>query len=316
MGNLCSKTVKVTEVTATDAELQIIDADENNLDIPDESASIISKYENDILLHEMPLSLYLNILAQYGKEKPKDPIPLRYDFSSEKDDGIFNESINSLTLYKGFVKELLNEPVITTSKKYNELTVRKTEQFMECAYNVIIEMFKKKNDNDTDLIFKHYLVSLGFLYCQARNIEKLKLFFNFLSRNNRLTYESQMNDFFFFPLMVTSTFGIVKAISDERNIDYFKYFDDNNDCYIDDENNKEFIQYCRRFCSYSKVTKYWGNVSYIMKGASIEDLANKKYPPADFQPTWNEFVDLYNTNKIKYWFFNSNAIRKYLIQYK
>ena len=317
MGSLCSNSIKVTELTANDEELQIIDAEINSMDIPDESATIITKFEDDILLSEMPLSQYLNILAFYGKVKPKEQLPLRYDFSAIKDDALFNESINSLALYQNFVKELLDDPMIRNSKKYNETTRKKTERFMECAYKEIIEKSKKKNENDTDLIFKHYLVSLGYLYCRARNIEKLKLFFIFLSDNYRLLYESYMSDFFFFPLIIASTYGIVRAICEERKIDYLKYFDDSNpDCYITDESNKDFIEYCRRFCSYNKIIKYWSNMTYIMKGVTFEQLANKERPPEEYKPTWNEFVELYNKNKIRYWYFSSNAMRKYLIEFK
>ena len=317
MGSLCSNSIKVTELTANDEELKIIDADINNMGIADESVTIINKFEDDILLREMPLSQYLNILALYGKAKPKEQLPLRYDFSAIKDDALFNESINSFSLYQGFVKELLDEPVITNSKKYNETTRKKTERFMECVYKEIIEKTKRKNDNDTDLIFKHYLVPLGYLYCRARNIEKLKLFFIFLSQNYKLRYESYMSDFFFFPLIVASTFGIVRAICQERNIDYCKYFDDGNpDCYIEDAQNKDFIEYCRRFCSYNKINKYWGKMTYIMKGVTIEQLANKEIPPEDFNPTWDEFVKLYESQKIRYWYFSSSAMRKYLTEFK
>ena len=56
MGTICLNSIKVTELTANAEELKIIDADINYMDIADESMTIINKFEDDILLREMPLS--------------------------------------------------------------------------------------------------------------------------------------------------------------------------------------------------------------------------------------------------------------------
>ena len=82
-------------------------------------------------------------------------------------------------------------------KKKNSKEIEDFKKFLIDLFISLESYFKIFVKNNNEGLTKLHILSFGLLFCEARSIEKIKLFFDILSNNNKLKYNRECKEFLF-----------------------------------------------------------------------------------------------------------------------
>lgn len=259
---------------ANDDLMKEIEAfDETN--IIDKTNSIQSKYKNlleSLLLREIPLYRFFELLYKFNNKDIGDKKSERYNFYIHYNTFIQTVNKNQFTEFVDqLLKEVNAEPEKKTTTKNNLLLLY--EKVLEFGLVDTTEEEKRKNG-----ICKFLLLPFGFLYCNARKIDKIDYFFNFFkniggAKNEYINFISEMNTFFRI-LFVLVTFGETACIMEDNQIDFCKFIDDNIDDLSDEQKN--ICNYAKLFCSNSYINDLHSNIKHLHFCSYFNEIGQKR----------------------------------------
>ena len=185
---------------------------------PDEKEISFKDYssKNDELLSEVETSNnilkyvalyeYINLLDIFTLENStiKTEIPKKNNFSSS--DEFFQKEI-SVEEFQSFI-----ENKIFTLDDISEL-IANNESFASVFKQICVELYRalelklrqNYNNDDPIIIKKKNLIPIGLLFCNCKNIEKIKLFFDlFKNENDEFCKSEELNEFMLSDFLIAS----------------------------------------------------------------------------------------------------------------
>ena len=176
---------------------------EKDITIINESYKITNFVEKDLyeksiesklsLLKSIKLALFANYLRKFNENKKGNFSLNNVDYTKQNID--FSKSPFNQVNFKNFIDNLINELVL--KKKKNSKEIEDFKKFLIDLFISLESYFKIFVKNNNEGLTKLHILSFGLLFCEARSIEKIKLFFDILSNNNKLKYNRECKEFLF-----------------------------------------------------------------------------------------------------------------------
>ena len=301
-------------------ELSKYAADIHNILIEDRDVGYYSSLQDYFLLKEIPLHVYVDLLAKVGATKVEKEV--KFDYSYHNGD-IWNKKVNE-ELFKKFIDDLMRLPEVKSAKCG-------TEDFIAQSKLALIEMYKVMREyvlvNETETskmegVSKLYLLAIGILYSKGRGVDKLKFYYDFFklrfdNRIESLFFDSETENLFR-ALLFTATYGETAAICKREGVDFWKYIGDNSLESGLSEEAKRMIQYAKRFCIVSKLNNLYLKMVYISFGYKLKELTKDRMMTYDIKVRngigWEEFYSLFKEHKIECYFLSSYTIREFIMK--
>ena len=301
-------------------ELSDYAADIKNILIEDRDVGYYSSLQDYFLLKEIPLHVYVDLLAKVGATKVDKEV--KFDYSYHKGN-IWNKKVNE-ELFKKFIDDLMRLPEVKSAKCG-------TEDFIAQSKLALIEMYKVMREyvlvNETETskmegVLKLYLLAIGILYSKGRGVDKLKFYYDFFklrfdNRIESLFFDSETENLFR-ALLFTATYGETAAICKREGVDFWKYIGDNSLESGLSEEAKRMIQYAKRFCIVSKLNNLYLKMVYISFGCKLKELTKDRMKTYDIKVRngigWEEFYNLFKEHKIECYFLSSYTIREFIMK--
>ena len=176
---------------------------EKDITIINESYKITNFVEKDLyeksiesklsLLKSIKLALFANYLRKFNENKKGNFSINNVDYTKQNID--FSKSPFNQVKFENFIDNLINELVL--KKKKNSKEIEDFKKFLIDLFISLESYFKIFVKNNNEGLTKLHILSFGLLFCEARSIEKIKLFFDILSNNNKLKYNRECKEFLF-----------------------------------------------------------------------------------------------------------------------
>jgi hypothetical protein len=176
---------------------------EKDITIINESYKITNFVEKDLyeksiesklsLLKSIKLALFANYLRKFNENKKGNFSINNVDYTKQNID--FSKSPFNQVNFVNFIDNLINELVL--KKKKNSKEIEDFKKFLIDLFISLESYFKIFVKNNNEGLTKLHILSFGLLFCEARSIEKIKLFFDILSNNNKLKYNRECKEFLF-----------------------------------------------------------------------------------------------------------------------
>jgi len=176
---------------------------EKDITIINESYKITNFVEKDLyeksiesklsLLKSIKLALFANYLRKFNENKKGNFSINNVDYTKQNID--FSKSPFNQDNFVKFINNLINELVL--KKKKNSKEIEDFKKFLKDLFISLESYFKIFVKNNNEGLTKLHILSFGLLFCEARSIEKIKLFFDILSNNNKLKYNRECKEFLF-----------------------------------------------------------------------------------------------------------------------
>ena len=176
---------------------------EKDITIINESYKITNFVEKDLyeksiesklsLLKSIKLALFANYLRKFNENKKGNFSINNVDYTKQNID--FSKSPFNQVNFEKFIDNLINELVL--KKKKNSKEIEDFKKFLIDLFISLESYFKIFVKNNNEGLTKLHILSFGLLFCEARSIEKIKLFFDILSNNNKLKYNRECKEFLF-----------------------------------------------------------------------------------------------------------------------
>ena len=176
---------------------------EKDITIINESYKITNFVEKDLyeksiesklsLLKSIKLALFANYLRKFNENKKGNFSINNVDYTKQNID--FSKSPFNQVKFEKFIDNLINELVL--KKKKNSKEIEDFKKFLIDLFISLESYFKIFVKNNNEGLTKLHILSFGLLFCEARSIEKIKLFFDILSNNNKLKYNRECKEFLF-----------------------------------------------------------------------------------------------------------------------
>ena len=176
---------------------------EKDITIINESYKITNFVEKDLyeksiesklsLLKSIKLALFANYLRKFNENKKGNFSINNVDYTKQNID--FSKSPFNQVNFVNFIDNLINELVL--KKKKNSKEIEDFKKFLKDLFISLESYFKIFVKNNNEGLTKLHILSFGLLFCEARSIEKIKLFFDILSNNNKLKYNRECKEFLF-----------------------------------------------------------------------------------------------------------------------
>ena len=176
---------------------------EKDITIINESYKITNFVEKDLyeksiesklsLLKSIKLALFAGYLRKFNENKKGNFSLNNVDYTKQNID--FSKSPFNQVNFKNFIDNLINELVL--KKKKNSKEIEDFKKFLIDLFISLEKYFKIFVKKNNEGLTKLHILSFGFLFCEARSIEKIKLFFDILSNNNKLKYNRECKEFLF-----------------------------------------------------------------------------------------------------------------------
>ena len=302
-------------------ELSKYDADIKNILIDDRDVGYYSSLQEYFLLKEIPLYVYVDLLAKVGQAKPSKEV--RMDYSYHKGD-IFNQKVNA-KLFKEFIDKLMVLPEVKSAKCGTEDFIARSKSALTEMYKVMVEyvLVSETEVSKQEGVSKLYLLAIGLLYCKGRGVDKVKFFYDFfkLTFDNRIEtlFFDSYTDNLFRALLFTATYGETAAICKREGVDFWKYLGDGSIVESGmSEEAKRIIEYAKKFCIVSKLNDLYLKMTYLSLGCRLKELTKDLMKEVDVKVRngigWNEFYGLFKDHKIECWFFSSYTIREFIMK--
>ena len=174
------------DITIINESYKITNFEEKNL----YEKSIESKLS---LLKSIKLALFANYLRKFNENKKGNFSINNVDYTKQNID--FSKSPFKKVNFVNFIDNLINE--LALKKKKNSKEIEDFKKFLIDLFISLESYFKIFVKNNNEGLTKLHILSFGLLFCEARSIEKIKLFFDILSNNNKLKYNRECKEFLF-----------------------------------------------------------------------------------------------------------------------
>lgn len=145
------------------------------------------------LLRSIKLAVFAGYLRKFNENKKGNFALNNVNYTKENID--LSKSPLNKDNFESFIDNLINE--LIKKKKNNPNEIEDCKKFLNDLFISLESYFKifiKKNNEGLN---KLHVLSFGFLFCEARSIEKIKLFFDILSNNKKLKYNRECKEFLF-----------------------------------------------------------------------------------------------------------------------
>ena len=174
------------DITIINESYKITNFEEKNL----YEKSIESKLS---LLKSIKLALFAGFLRKFNENKKGNFSLNNVDYTKQNID--FSKSPFNQDNFVKFIDNLINE--LALKKKKNSKEIEDFKKFLIDLFISLEKYFKIFVKKNNEGLTKLHILSFGFLFCEARSIEKIKLFFDILSNNNKLKYNRECKEFLF-----------------------------------------------------------------------------------------------------------------------
>lgn len=174
------------DITIINESYKITNFEEKNL----YEKSIESKLS---LLKSIKLALFAGYLRKFNENKKGNFSLNNVDYTKQNID--FSKSPFNQVNFVNFIDNLINE--LALKKKKNSKEIEDFKKFLIDLFISLEKYFKIFVKKNNEGLTKLHILSFGFLFCEARSIEKIKLFFDILSNNNKLKYNRECKEFLF-----------------------------------------------------------------------------------------------------------------------
>lgn len=174
------------DITIINESYKITNFEEKNL----YEKSIESKLS---LLKSIKLALFAGYLRKFNENKKGNFSLNNVDYTKQNID--FSKSPFNKDNFVNFIDNLINE--LALKKKKNSKEIEDFKKFLIDLFISLEKYFKIFVKKNNEGLTKLHILSFGFLFCEARSIEKIKLFFDILSNNNKLKYNRECKEFLF-----------------------------------------------------------------------------------------------------------------------
>ena len=174
------------DITIINESYKITNFEEKNL----YEKSIESKLS---LLKSIKLALFAGFLRKFNENKKGNFSLNNVDYTKQNID--FSKSPFNQDKFVNFIDNLINE--LALKKKKNSKEIEDFKKFLIDLFISLEKYFKIFVKKNNEGLTKLHILSFGFLFCEARSIEKIKLFFDILSNNNKLKYNRECKEFLF-----------------------------------------------------------------------------------------------------------------------
>lgn len=149
-------------------------------------------------LRSIKLAYFAYHLRKFNEQQKGNFSNNCYNYTKENID--FSKSPITQDNFKTFINNLINELVY--KKKRNTPEIENFKNFLFDLFESLEKYFQLFVKNKNIGLSKLSVLSFGFLFCEARSIEKIKLFFEILSnkKNNKeleLVYNRECKEFLF-----------------------------------------------------------------------------------------------------------------------
>ena len=234
------------------------------------------------------LKEYLNLLETYTVENSNIPFEgkMRIDFSSNDD---FLNQLLTVDEFHNFIENKIVKAssLSETLEKKNEQVSTFKEAFIE-IFNSLLLKLGQHYDKKIDTLSKRDLISVGLLFCDANNIDKVKVLFDiFKDDKGEFVSSPELNEFLMC-LFLISSYCMISARKKASN----------NNSQIPALQKDDLVNMLK--------------VSELKDAQNLLKIFNENF----FKKTnygWNEFKTLFEDKDSGFgWLFSSNGIRKKL----
>ena len=200
--NLCKKKESQIEnvFCPNEKEIKFLDYKSSNNDL----LEIIDLTYN--FFTYIPLKEYLNLLEFYSVEKATDEFEgeMRINFS-------FKDEFLSQTLTSVEFQNFIENKIIKVSGLTEIIETRKDQvstfkdAFVEIFNSLLLKLKQNYPDKELNSISKRDLISIGLLFCDANNIDKMKILFDiFKGENEEFASSEELNEFLLCSFLISS----------------------------------------------------------------------------------------------------------------
>lgn len=265
------------------------------------------KLTDELLLKEIPLSKYVDILMKFDSEKIEEQLLMQYNYY--QNETVLLQRINRKQ-FSNFIELLLKDVNSLPEKKEDtkEKMLLMYDQVIEFGITDLAEEEKRKNG-----ISRYFLLAFGFLYCNARIIDKIIYFFDFFKKQEeKMKFESEVNTFFRI-LLVLATYGETSCVMKDNKIDFLKYVDNTMENLTDEQ--KEIKNYAKRFCIKTHINNlqvYMNHLHFCSDFNKIKNDIEKINLKIEKGLDKDTYISLFEKKQIPIFYFSSVYIRDYI----
>ena len=200
--NLCKKKESQIEnvFCPNEKEIKFLDYKSSNNDL----LEVIDSTYN--FFTYIPLKEYLNLLEFYTAEKSTDDFEgeMRINFS-------FKDEFLSQTLTSSEFQNFIENKILKISglteiiENHNDQVSTFRDAFVEIFNSLLLKLKQNYPDKELNSISKRDLISIGLLFCDSNNIDKIKVFFDiFKGDNEELASSEELNEFLLCSFLISS----------------------------------------------------------------------------------------------------------------
>lgn len=253
-----------------------------------ESDKTFKKLEHTYnLLREIPLADYLTLIKTFSPETStvlNNEIKFPDTYSS--DEPFFSEQMDIDTFQSFLENQLLKHPAIysVVGQKTREKNAFK-ESLLEMIKGLKLKLDQRYGKKDPNRIQKSHIIILGLLYCNSRNVAKIKVFYDLFAKDGKLAPSKKLDDFVV-SMFILSSYSLLSATK-KLGLQYDFIGE------IQDEDIKNCLNY-----------------SELKDSTSLLQIFNEKFFESNKEMTFSEVKCLFtDKNDGLGWLFNTKGIR-------
>ena len=197
---------KVNYLAPDEKEIEFKDYSSPN----DTPLSDLEKLHN--FFRYIPLYEYINLLDSFSIENStiKDDNPKRNTFSST--DEFFQKDISAEEFQSFLENKIFNVDEVLDLLGNNEKSASIFKQMcIEIYKSLELKLKQNYNIEDPIVIKKKNLIPIGLLFCDSKNIEKIKLFFDIFKNENDEFIKSEELDNFLLSNFLIASYCLISA---------------------------------------------------------------------------------------------------------
>ena len=238
----------------------------------------------------VPLIEFMNLLEFYTSKTSTEEFQgkFRNDFSSKDEflaQNMAVEEFQSFIENKILKTSALNDIL---EKNNDQISIFK-EAFIEIFHALLLKLGQNNPDKQFEAISKRDLISIGLLYCDSNNIDKIKVFFDiFKNENEEFVSTPELNEFLMCLFLIPS-YCMISARKKANN----QHPD------VPELKKDELLNMLK--------------ISELKDSQNLLQVFNNNFFQTKTNYTWEEFKALFVDKSTGFgWIFSSNGIRKKL----
>ena len=237
---------------------------------------------------------YMNLLEYFTIETSTTIFEsrMRNDFSSK--DVFLTQTMMPEEFQSFLENKILKASALTeTIEKKNDLVSLFKETFIEIFNSLLLKLGQNYPEKQFDSISKRDLITIGLLFCDSNNIDKIKVFFDvFKNENEEFTSTAELNEFLMCLFLIPSYCMISarkKASGKTKELPEIK--------------KEDLITMLK--------------VSELKDSQNLLQFFNANFFQKKSNYTWDEFKALFENKNTGFgWLFSPNGVRKKLEESK